>query len=93
MPRKKAKRKAKKIPHHIELVEWRDHYSTTGNQWTCKEEIAERPCSLPCITAGFLVLETDEKLVIGLNMQEDREVYADFMTIIKSCVISRKRLN
>ena len=71
----------------VELIEWRDSASLDG--WG-HEEISG---PMPCVTAGFLLRETDDYVVLvqSLALILNGEMDQQF-AIPKSCITRRRRL-
>lgn len=76
-----------KLKYPIECVTWEDHYSQ--DDWIELEKFDNKAATV--VSVGYLVKEDDIALTLALNVCDGTEVSCA-MTIIKKCVLARKRI-
>jgi len=74
----------------VEVVEWVDSSSDDG--WEDKHKVEEEfEESLTCYSVGFLVYESDDRIV--LLSHDGSKQWSTRITIPKVCVVNRQVLN
>ena len=87
---KKKKNNSKTSKNSLELlrVEWLDHWSSNG--WQPSEVDIT---ALPIVTVGFKAQETKDMLLLAQNADyQQKPTKGNVMSIIKKCIVSRKKL-
>ena len=69
------------------LVKWQD--AVSHDEWEEMEE-AKNLDPHTIITLGFLVDENDDRLIVGLNWDEERDAVAQTISIPKAWILSRR---
>jgi hypothetical protein len=79
--------------YNIEHIKWLDSYGCTST-WRPIEPIETL---MECETVGFVVSETEEIISlansISYETEHTHEQANGIMTIVKKCIIKRKKLN
>lgn len=75
-------------PEDIELIDWIDHKTYDG--WYGADEFSNVPAMIRSI--GWVLVENDDCLTLIQSGSSD-DVYNNAITIVKSCITSRKKLN
>jgi len=76
------------------LVEWTDSYTITG--WQMLADVIEIPTGGECRTVGYLLQETDDFMIIALNVDIQEGVVlkvGEVMFIPKAVVKTVTKLN
>lgn len=90
---KSSKPKLKKpIKYPLVLVEWEDPVS--HDPWTSESELdAEFEKGVPIVqTVGFLIRESEERIVVALNYETTNENFSCFIVIPLTSVVAFTRL-
>ena len=85
MPRKHRSFSDLKSPL-VYAVDWVDHSS--GRGWVPFDKIDGE--GLLCHAVGFLVAETDQSMTLTASIYDDKA--SDPLTILKSCILRKKRI-
>lgn len=91
MSNKKKKLEEKsKTSYELWRIDWADHASSTG-PWTPIEDVD--PTVLVIHSVGFKIFEDKDVIVLAGNVSEnDGGKVADYITILKSCIVSKRKL-
>lgn len=76
-----------KSPYSIIEVVWVD--SEAEQDWKPLAEVLEGPKSLECRTVGYLLMETEDRLVLAGSVSIDKQIHGH-MTIPKVAIKERK---
>ena len=75
---------SKNSKHERVQVEWDD--STTLSGWNTKDSLDRKPTDLRCISVGWLVSQSKDRIVVSSSATSDFEAFNTPMSIPRSAI-------
>ena len=74
----------------IVLVEWKDHCHFSKSHWRQRDEIEELT-PMTFFTAGVLLKETKDYIIVVSSWDKDEDAYGSEMLILKGDIVKRTK--
>lgn len=82
--------KKKGLEYNLEKIFWNDHFSSASGWIHNFGDV--RTKAHQNVSCGFVIKEDDESVVLAQSMGENHSA-ADFITILKNCILKRDILS